>query len=126
MTTGLSRVASRIIDALQRNDTSFDTRLADNTTNRLDIPGTYPFNTGRHRFLENGTFISDLADLTDANAFTDLDAKFHIRATEGDEHIFGGREPIRYVPNYELLWGCAAWAESALQDGQHFAIEFSN
>jgi|GEM_PF-5815922 hypothetical protein len=54
-----------IVDAIRDNDTSFDTRVADNTTNRLDVPGTYPFNIGRHYLLENGTFIGDLADLSD-------------------------------------------------------------
>jgi len=115
-----------LAEAVRADDTSFDTRVADNTTNRLDVPGTYPFNIGRHRLLENGTFIEELSDLSDPNAFTDLQGKFQVTATAGDEHVFGSREKVRYVPNYELLWGCAAWAESALVDGQHFAIELSN
>jgi len=47
-----------------------------------------------------------------------------VTAGPGDEHVFGAREIIRYVPVYELLVGAAAWAESALTDGQHYAIEF--
>lgn len=117
-----------IVDAIQENDTSFNTRIADNTTNRLDVPGTYPFNIGRHLFVEDlntdgGTFIGDIADTT---ALTDLPGKFQITASAGEEHVFGSRELLRYVPNYELLWGAAVWADAALSDGQHFAIELSD
>lgn len=113
----------RITESIEENDTAFDTRIADNTTNRIDASGTYPFNVGRHQFIENGRFAQSLSDATD---LTDLPGKMQITAGDGDEHIFGARELVRYVPNYELLWGSASWAESELQPGQHFAPEFSN
>jgi hypothetical protein len=119
---GGSFAPRRITESIERSDTAFATRIADSTTNRLDASGTYDFNTERHIFLENGTFIQSLADTT---ALTDRDGKFQVTAAAGDEHIFGGRELIRYVPNYELLFGTAAWADAELSAGQHFAIEFS-
>lgn len=100
----------------------FDTQVADNTANRLDASGEYTYNLGRHIFYENGTPVFDIADTT---ALEDLPAKFQVTASAGDEHVFAAREIIRYVPNYELLFGAAAWAETALTEGQHFAIEFS-
>lgn len=113
----------KLKDILTRNDTAFETEIADSTVNRLDASGAYTFNIGRHFFLDNGTFVNDLADTT---ALVDLEGKMQVTAAAGDEHLFGGRELIRYVPNYELLFGAAAWAESTLQDGQHFAIEFGD
>lgn len=110
-------------DAIRENDTAFDTRVADNTVNRLDIPGTYTFNRGRHRLVINGSFIFDTSS---TSKFTDLDGKWQLTASAGDELIFGSRELLRYVPNYELLWGVASWAESALQEGQRFHVEFSD
>jgi hypothetical protein len=126
MVAGLSKLGSRLVDAITRNDTAFDTRIADSTTNRLDASGAYTYNVGRHFLLENGTFISDLADLSDPDAFTDFEGKMQLRATAGDEHVFGGRELIRYVPNYELLFGAATWAERELTAGQHYAVEFAD
>lgn len=120
MVGGGSKLAGRIEDSIELNDTEFETRIADVTTNRIDASGEYEFNIGRHRFLENGTFVRDIADTT---ALEDFDAKVQVTAQPGDEHIFGARELVRYVPNYELLWGSASWAESALQPGQHFAKE---
>lgn len=111
------------IDALLSEwSDAFDEQVADNTTNRIDASGTYDFNIGRHIFLENGTFIRNIDNTT---ALVDLPSKFQVTATAGDEHVFGARELIRYVPVYELLTGAAAWADTALTDGQHFAIEFS-
>lgn len=115
----------RITETVAKNDTEFDTRVADSTTNRIDASGEYNFNIGRHRFLEDlntngGTFINDIADTT---ALVDQDAKMQITADAGEEHIFGARELLRYVPNYELLFGTASWAESTLSEGQHFAKE---
>lgn len=117
---GLSKAVSKIIGSIERNDTEFETRIADNTSNRIDASGEYSFNIGRHRFLENGTFITDITDTT---ALSDQDAKMQVTATAGDEHIFGARELLRYVPNYELLWGVASWSEGTLQEGQHFSKE---
>jgi hypothetical protein len=123
---GLSAGIEKLREILTRNDTAFNTKIADVTTNRIDASGAYEYNIGRHFLLENGTFISDLADLTDPNAFTDLDGKFQVTAQPGDEHVFGARELVRYVPSYELLFGAAAWAETALESGQHFAVEFAD
>lgn len=112
----------RITESVEKNDTAFDTRVADNTTNRIDASGEYNFNIGRHRYIENGTFIRDIADTT---KLADMDAKMQLTASAGDELIFGARELVRYVPNYELLWGIANWTDSELTEGQHFAAEFS-
>lgn len=113
----------RITESIEANDTAFNTRAADSTANRIDASASYPYNLGRHRFLENGSLIRDINDTT---ALADLEGKMQVTASAGDEHIFGTREIVRYVPNYELLFGMAAWAETALTDGQHFAIEFSD
>jgi hypothetical protein len=117
---GSSYALGKVIDAIQENDSAFNTRLADGTQNRIDASGEYNFNTGRHRFLENGTFVNDLADTTKLD---DQPAKMQVTASAGDELIFGARELLRYVPNYELLFGVASWSETALQPGQHFAKE---
>lgn len=110
------------IDALLTEwSDAFDEQIADNTRGRLDASGAYTFNIGRHIFLENGTFINDIADTT---ALVDLNGKMQVTADADDEHVFGGRETIRYVPVYELLVGAAAWADSTLTAGQHYAIEF--
>lgn len=120
MTGGLSHAAGEFDEVVSRNDTEFDTRIADGTTNRIDASGEYEFNIGRHRFLDNGMFIYDLAD---TSALVNGPAKMQVTAQPGDEHIFGARELLRYVPNYELLWGVASWSESALEPGQHFTKE---
>lgn len=123
-----SRGFRRITESVEANDTAFGTRVADNTTNRIDAPGTYNFNTGRHRFIEDrttngGTFIRQASDST---ALSDRAGKFQVTASAGEEHLYGAREAIRYVPNYELLVGISAWAESSLTEGQHYACEFMN
>lgn len=126
MPTGLSSGIEKLRQILTRSDSAFDTEVSDNTVSRLDASGAYDYNIGRHFFLENGTFIYDLAELTDAGAFADIDGKFQVTAQPGDEHVFGAREVVRYVPNYELLIGASAWAENALESGQHFAVEFAD
>lgn len=126
MVTGLSKVVAKLRDILTRNDTAFGEPVSNITVNRIDASGAYDFNTGRHFLLENGTFIYDLDVLTDPDTFSDSDGKFQMTAKPGDEHVFGARERVRYVPNYELLFGAAAWAESELESGQHFAVEFAN
>jgi hypothetical protein len=123
---GFSKLISKLRETLTRNDSAFGTEVADSTTNRIDASGAYEYNIGRHFLLENGRFIYDLDILNDPDAFTDASGKFQVRATPGDEHVFGARELVRYVPNYELLFGAAAWAETALEPGQHFAIEFAD
>jgi len=61
------------IDALLTEwSDAFDEQIADNTSGRLDASGAYTFNIGRHIFLDNGTFINDIADTT---ALVDLDGK---------------------------------------------------
>ena len=126
MVRGLSKAVSKLRRILTRNDTAFDTKVADTTVNPIDASGAYDFNIGRHFLLENGTFISDLSDLADPDHFADLDGKMQVTAKAGDEILFGGRELVRYVPNYELLFGAAAWAESTLTAGQHIAVEFAD
>ena len=101
---------------------AFGEQIADSTTNRLDASGTYTFNTGRHVFLDDGSFTFDIAN---TDALTEANGKFTVTAQAGETHVFGARELIRYVPTYELLWGAATWAESELQPGQHYAVEFS-
>jgi len=44
---GSSFSPRRITESIERNDTAFDTRVADVTTNRIDASGEYDFNTGR-------------------------------------------------------------------------------
>lgn len=110
-------------DIIARSDDAFDQRIADSTTNRLDIPASYPYNTERHRFEEDGVFIKD-ADNT--SALTDHRGKFQVTAAAGEEHSFRTHEILRYVPNYELLWGLAVWAEADLTNGQHYALEFTD
>lgn len=110
-------------DVVARSDDAFDQRVADNTVNRLDIPGGYDYNTERHRFLADGTLIQDPAN---TDRLIDADGKFQILAAAGETNEFRTREILRYVPNYEILWGAAVWAESALSDGQHFAIEYTD
>jgi len=66
---GLSAAVEKLRSILTRNDSAFDTAIADNTTNRIDASGAYEYNIGRHFFLENGTFIYDLAELTDPDTF---------------------------------------------------------
>jgi len=128
MVSGAHKIIDKLRDAITRNDTAFDTRIADNTSNRIDASGTYTFNIGRHFFLDDlntngGTFIRDPANTDNLD---DLAAKFQVTANAGEEHLFGARELVRYVPNYELLFGAAAWAESVLQSGQHYAVEFGD
>lgn len=113
----------RIIEAIERDDTQFGGRVADNTQNRLDIPGTYRYNTERHRVNVNGSFIQDLANTT---KFTDQAATYQLEPEPGDTVEFRVREKLRYVPNYELLWGAATWYDSTPSAGQKLFVEFTD
>jgi hypothetical protein len=100
---------NRLLKALEAATTSFDTTIGDITQNRLDIPATYNANTERLRLLVNGTDDREFA----SSGFTDRPGKYQLTAEPGDTLTFGAREPSRYVPSYEFLWGVAAWYDSA-------------
>lgn len=104
---------------------AFGTHISDITVNRIDIPGTYSANLGRHQLLVDGVFTEPPLD--DSPALNDLPGKWELTATAGETIVFGSREIARYVPNYELLWGVAGWAETEpLESGHHIYIEFSD
>lgn len=114
----------RLADVIARNDTGFGGRVADNTTNRLDISSTYPPNTERHKLVVNGT-----EDRTFSTNFTNLPAKWQLTAADGDTVQFSTRELFRYVASYEALFGMAAWYDTAaenLTSGQRLFIELSD
>lgn len=122
---GGSLGTKEIVDAIERNDTSFGTRIADRTVNRLDLPSTYTPNTERHKLTVNGTEDRDFASA----AFANRPGKFQLTAADGDVVEWASRERLRYVPNYEALWGIAAWYETAadqLTSGQHLHVELSD
>lgn len=112
-----------IVEAVERNDTSFGTRVADNTTNRLDLPAIYPFNTERHKITINGR---DEREPTTSAKFTDQTGYWQLTASAGDTISFAARERLRYVPNYELLFGLVAWYESQPDADQRLFIELSD
>lgn len=115
----------RITESIERNDTGFGTRVADNTVNRLDIPSTYPPNTERHKLVVNGVKNRSF----DTPAFTNLPGKYELTASDGDTVIFGTREQFRYVSNYEALFGMATWYATAvdqLSEGQRLIAELSD
>lgn len=118
---GGSQVYGDVRVSLDAHEDSFASPVIHTTSNRLDIPGGYPYNTERHRFEDDGTFIKDIAN---TDRLTDLGGKFQVTAAANETHTFKTHEIFRYVPNFEALWGVAAWAESDLQAGQHFAVEF--
>ena len=114
-----------VVEAIEKNDTSFGTRIADRTVNRLDIPSTYTANTERHKLIVNGTEVRDFVD----PAFTDQPGKYQLTAADGDTIAWASRERLRYVPNYEALWGIAAWYETAadqLSGDQRLFVELSD
>jgi len=122
---GGSLGTARIVEAIERNDTAFGTRIADRTVNRLDLPSTYTPNTERHKLTVNGTEVRDFDD----PAFTNLPGKYQLTAADGDVVEWCSRERLRYVPNYEALWGIATWYETAAADltpGQHLYAELSD
>lgn len=116
---------STIPVSLEKYETTFGFPAIRNSTNRLDVPAQYDFNTGRHRLVVNGTEIQDLAN---TSKFSDLAGKWQINASGGDTVEFGVREQTRYVPNYELLWGAVAWltSQDTLSTGQTLFIEFTD
>lgn len=113
----------RVVEAIERNDTQFNGRIADTTSNRLDVPGTYPYNTERHRLEVNGTFITDP---TTTSKFTDQAATYQLDPQPGDTVEFRVREKLRYVPNYEILWGGALWYDSVPESGQKLFLEYTD
>lgn len=120
---GGSLGTKRITEAIGRNDTSFDTRIADVTTNRLDLPATYPPNTERHKLVVNG---SEVRDFAGSAKFTDQPGKWQLTVSAGDTVEFASRERFRYVPNYELLFGAVAWYDSTPASDQHLFVEASD
>lgn len=113
------------VEATLRNDTVFGTRIADRTVNRLDLPSTYTPNTERHVLMVNGTEDREFSSAV----FTNQPGKYQLTASDGDTVSFASRERLRYVPNYEALWGIAAWYETAadqLSAGQRLFVELSD
>lgn len=124
MGRGGSHAPGKIIDAIQRNDTGFSSRISDRTTNRLDISSTYPPNTERHKFTVNGT-----EDREFTTQFTNQPGTYQLTASDGDTVSLSSREQFRYVPNYEALFGIAAWYETdatTLSNGQRLFVELSD
>jgi hypothetical protein len=113
---------NRLLKALEAATTSFDTTIGDITQNRLDIPATYNANTERLRLLVNGTDDREFA----SSGFTDRPGKYQLTAEPGDTLTFGAREPSRYVPSYEFLWGVAAWYDSAPTENHRLVVEFAD
>lgn len=101
----------------------FNVQYSNKPVNRLDIGGNYDFNTGRHRLIVNGAFIDDAGS---TSKFTDLPGDFQINASSGDTVTFGARELLRYVPNFEVLWGIEAFADADLTSGQTVYIELTD
>lgn len=102
---------------------AFKFQVVNQAVNRLDVGGNYDFNIGRHRLVVNGTFIEDAANTT---KFADQAGHFQITASGGDTITFGARELLRYVPNFEVLWGIAAQAASDLTAGQRVVLELAD
>jgi hypothetical protein len=113
---------NRLLKALEAATTSFDTTIGDITQNRLDIPATYNANTERLRLLVNGTDDREFG----SSQFTDRPGKYQLTAEPGDTLTFGAREPSRYVPSYEFLWGAAAWYDSAPTENHRLVVEFAD
>jgi hypothetical protein len=123
MTLG-SEGMRKLAAVVERNDTAFGSRVADRTVNKLDIPSGYPANTERHKLTVNGT-----EDREFTTNFTNQPARYELTAADGDTVEFSSREQFRYVPNYEALFGVAAWYETAadqLTSGQRLFIELSD
>jgi len=121
---GWSGVA-QLRESIERNDTVFGTRIADNTVNRLDVPGTYNYNTDRHAFFVGGEFFRSPEEDAPDN-FTDRPATYELTANPGETVEFRAREKVRYVPNYEMLWGLATWYENTPTEGQRLFAEFTD
>lgn len=110
--------------SIEKNDTGFNSRVADRTVNRLDLSSAYPPNTERHKLVVNGT-----EDRTFTTNFTNLQGKYQLTAADGDTVSFSSREQFRYVPNYEALYGIGTWYETAadtLTEGQRLFAELSD
>lgn len=122
MPTG-SKGVRRITEAIERSDTQFGTRVADSTTNRIEISSTYPYNTDRLGLKVNGTFIRDDTTTT---KFQNHPGKFELSPASGDTVILYARERLRYVPNYEMLWGSAAWYATQPTEGQRLFVEMTD
>lgn len=120
---GGSLGTKRITESIERNDTMFGTRIADSTDNRVDVPGTFSYNTDRHALFVDGTFIDDDANTT---SFTDVPGKYLLQPSSGETVEFRAREKLRYVPNYEVLWGAAAWYDSDPAEGQRLFVELTD
>lgn len=107
-------------DILENWEDSFKVQYANKPVNRLDIGANYRFNTGRHRLIDNGTFIERTTDTTN---FVDQPGDWQINASAGDTITFGARELLRYVPNFEVLWGVELYTGSDLTTGQTLFLE---
>lgn len=123
--TGRGSAAFRkLAAAIERDDTGFGGRIADQTTNRLDLASTYKPNTERYKLIVNGTEDRDFT-----TNFTNQAGKFQLTAADGDTVALSSRELFRYVPNYEVLFGVGGWYETPadqLTEGQRLFIELSD
>lgn len=125
MTAGSSGAIRDLEQTVSQSDDAFGNRISDVTTNKLDIPAIYPPNTERHRLVVNG--VEDRT-FTSPN-FADVPGRYQLSGSDGDTVEFSTREQLRYVPNYELLFGMATWYETAaadLTEGQRLYAELSD
>ena len=122
---GASGAIRDLEQTVSQSDDAFGNRIADTTINKLDIPAIYPPNTERHRLVVNG--VEDRT-FTSPN-FADVPGRYQLTGSDGDVVEFSTREQLRYVPNYELLFGLATWYDTAadqLTEGQRLYAELSD
>lgn len=110
----------QLLFAGRQSSTQFATQIADSTTSLLDLPSTYPFNSERYSLTQEGT--------VDGDDFEDAPGEFRlsVNGTEGDVHELKARQRLTYVPNYELLWGAAAYLADELAAGQRLELALAD
>lgn len=133
---GSSKAVRMLTDAIERNDTQFGTRIADNTTALTDLPSTYPVNSERYELVTEGTVDTHgtVADtdqtnqIADNENFGDEPGRYDLstNGAEGDAIELRGRKRLSYQPNYELLWGAAFYMQETLNAGHRIEVAFAS
>jgi len=98
---------------------AFGKKIADGTTNAVDIPSFYTYNPERLRLQQDGTRV-DPEDIP--TKFTDNEANYTLTPDAGESLLFQTAERPRYVVGYESVASTAAKLNSTLGDGDTVRI----
>lgn len=92
------------------------------TEHRIDVPSTYPFNSERLEYIENGA----VTDFNSSDKTVDLPCRWQLNGTAGDKQTIRTRQRIRYVPGYEAEYGMAWFLDEEITEGTQVIVEHGN